>query len=121
MQLQRLTIHPSQCRDRQIALTPEQQHYLARVLRLRQGERFIALDGGGQQWVAELASVPTHAVIIDDWIPPEKSSPITLTLIVALPKNGFDEVVRQATELGGDSDYSNDQRSHPIATQPPKT
>ena len=99
-QLQRVTIHPSQCQDKNIALTPKQHHYLERVLRLRPGDRFIALDGGSQQWLAELAAVPTQAVIIGPWLPPEKTLPISIRLIVALPKNGFDQVVRQATELG---------------------
>ena len=100
MQLQRVTINPAQCQDKQIALTPEQQHYLGRVLRLRSGDRFIALDGGGQQWIAELGVMPTQAAIVETWMPQETSAPITRTVMAALPKNGFDEVVRQATELG---------------------
>ena len=100
MQLQRVTINPAQCQDKQIALTPEQQHYLGRVLRLRSGDRFIVLDGGGQQWIAELGVTPSQAAIVETWMPQETSASITLTLMAALPKNGFDEVVRQATELG---------------------
>ena len=98
--LQRVTINPTQCQAQQIVLTPEQQHYLSRVLRLRPGDRFIALDGGGQQWMAELGSISSQAVIIETWETQESSSRIILTLMAALPKNGFDDVVRQATELG---------------------
>jgi 16S rRNA (uracil1498-N3)-methyltransferase len=69
-QLQRLVIAPSQFQQEQILLTPQQQHYLGRVLRfcdgdapleplsakrtLRERDRFIAMDGKGKCWLAQL-------------------------------------------------------------------
>lgn len=97
-------IDPAQLSAPTIALTPPQQHYLLRVLRLGQGDRFVAMDGQGQAWVAQL----TQADPIGGWLA-ERLSPVTVatelpiavTLVMALPKgNGFDEVVRQTTELG---------------------
>ena len=70
------------------------------MLRLRPGDRFIALDGGGQQCIAELGPVSAQAAIVETWETQEPASRISLTLIAALPKTGFDDVVRQATELG---------------------
>ncbi|MDJ0708289.1 MAG: 16S rRNA (uracil(1498)-N(3))-methyltransferase [Leptolyngbyaceae cyanobacterium MO_188.B28] len=99
-QLQRLTIKPPQRQAKQIVLTPEQQHYLARVLRLGPGDRFIALDGDGQQWIAELGPISAQAAIVETYAPQASFSQIPLILMAALPKNGFDDVVRQATELG---------------------
>ncbi|MCU0549631.1 MAG: 16S rRNA (uracil(1498)-N(3))-methyltransferase [Leptolyngbya sp. Prado105] len=80
-----------------VELTSEQQHYLQRVLRLKNGDRFIALDGKGQTWLAILGS--DQATLIESV---QASSELTLsvTLLLALPKNGFDDVVRQVTELG---------------------
>ncbi|KAB1986698.1 RNA methyltransferase PUA domain-containing protein, partial [Haemophilus parainfluenzae] len=49
--LQRLVVDPGQVVDGRIELTAAQQHYLYRVLRLRSGQRFIALDGTGGQWL----------------------------------------------------------------------
>lgn len=97
-QLQRLAIAPSQLQDKQIKLTTQQQHYLSRVLRLREGDRFIAMDGLGQWWLAQLGGA--QAQILEP-IPVQTELPVSITLMVALPKgNGFDEVVRYCTELG---------------------
>ncbi|MCU0545105.1 MAG: 16S rRNA (uracil(1498)-N(3))-methyltransferase [Oscillatoriaceae cyanobacterium Prado104] len=101
-QLQRLAITAAQIDDRQINLTPEQQHYLHRVLRLNQGDRFIAIDGCGNWLFAVLESRETglFASIIEE-IVVNTELPVKAILIAALPKgNGFDEVVRQAVELG---------------------
>jgi 16S rRNA (uracil1498-N3)-methyltransferase len=97
-QLQRLVIAPSQRQDQQILLTTQQQHYLSRVLRLREGDRFIAMDGQGQWWLAVLAE-PNAQILETISVQTELS--VSITLLVALPKgNGFDEVVRCCTELG---------------------
>ena len=97
-QLQRLAIAFSQLQDKQILLKREQLHYLSHVLRLKEGESFIAMDGRGNSWLAALEA--QQGRIIE---PLEVTSelPVAITLIAALPKgNGFDEVVRCCTELG---------------------
>ncbi|NDJ24773.1 16S rRNA (uracil(1498)-N(3))-methyltransferase [Nostoc sp. B(2019)] len=97
-QLQRIAIAPSQFQQGQILLTKEQQHYLGRVLRLREGDRFIAMDGIGKWWLAQLEG--EQAQVLEP-LTVETELPVSITLIVALPKgNGFDEVVRFCTELG---------------------
>ncbi|MBN3961393.1 16S rRNA (uracil(1498)-N(3))-methyltransferase [Nostoc sp. NMS8] len=97
-QLQRIAIAPSQLQQGQILLTKEQQHYLGRVLRLREGDRFIAMDGVGKWWLAQLAG--EQAEVLEPLLV-ETELPVAITLMVALPKgNGFDEVVRCCTELG---------------------
>ncbi|MEH2259175.1 16S rRNA (uracil(1498)-N(3))-methyltransferase [Nostoc sp.] len=97
-QLQRIAIAPSQLQQGQILLTKEQQHYLGRVLRLHEGDCFIAMDGKGKWWLAELAG--EQAQVLEPLLV-ETELPVSITLMVALPKgNGFDEVVRCCTELG---------------------
>lgn len=97
-QLQRIAIAPSQFQQGQISLTKEQQHYLGRVLRLREGDRFIAMDGRGKWWLAQLAA--EQAEVLEP-LSVETELSVSITLMVALPKgNGFDEVVRYCTELG---------------------
>jgi 16S rRNA (uracil1498-N3)-methyltransferase len=99
-QLQRLVIEPAQQKDGQIVLTPSQQHYLNRVLRLRKGDRFIAMDGQGGWWLSELEASLTQARIIES-LSIQTELPLAVTLMAAMPKgSGFDEVVYQATELG---------------------
>lgn len=96
-QLQRLVIAPEQLHQTQINLSTEQQHYLQHVLRLKDGDRFIALDGKGHTWIATLES--DQATLIESLLTSSELS-VSVTLVLALPKTGFDDVVRQVTELG---------------------
>jgi 16S rRNA (uracil1498-N3)-methyltransferase len=97
-QLQRIAISPEQFQAGQIILTQEQLHYLVRVLRSRDGDKFIAMDGMGKWWLAQLTG--EQAQILQQ-LTVETELPVAVTLILALPKgNGFDDVVRVCTELG---------------------
>ncbi|MBE9197984.1 MULTISPECIES: 16S rRNA (uracil(1498)-N(3))-methyltransferase [unclassified Nodularia (in: cyanobacteria)] len=97
-QLQRIAIAPFQIQATLITLTKEQQHYLVRVLRLRPGDRFIAMNGQGKWWLAQLAGEQAQVL---ETLTVETELSIAITLMVALPKgNGFDEIVRYCTELG---------------------
>jgi 16S rRNA (uracil1498-N3)-methyltransferase len=98
--LQRIIVTADQVGAEQITLTQPQQHYLYRVLRLAPGNQFVALDGQGQQWIAKLTDVSAVSHIVNT-MPANPADAPTVTLAMALPKgSGFDEVVRQATELG---------------------
>jgi 16S rRNA (uracil1498-N3)-methyltransferase len=85
-------------------LTAEQRHYLHRVLRLKPGDRFLALDGKGQLWEAVLQADDAQATLKN--LSQGRDAPASpqpkLTLVACIPKQGFDEVVRQVTELGID-------------------
>lgn len=87
-----------QLQQNQILLTPQQQHYLNRVLRLQKGDRFIAMDGMGKSWLAQLQGEEAQIL---ELLTVETELSVSITLMIALPKgNGFDEVVRCCTELG---------------------
>lgn len=98
-QLQRLIIDPTQIKARTIALASEQQHYLTKVLRLKGGDRFIAICDR-QWWLAQLHFCQPEAQLLEPLsIQTELAQPITL--LAALTKGqGFEEVVRGATEMG---------------------
>ncbi|MDB9337574.1 RsmE family RNA methyltransferase, partial [Nodularia spumigena] len=97
-QLQRIAIAPSQIQASLIILTKEQQHYLVRVLRLRTGDRFIAMDGKGKWWLTQLESEQAQVL---ETLTVETELSVAITLMVALPKgNGFDDIIRYSTELG---------------------
>lgn len=99
-QLQRLTIAASQHNDSIVTLNSEQQHYLTRVLRLKSGDRFIAIQEQGQWRIAQLHNPPQTAQLLDPIvIQTELEQPITL-LAALMKGQGFDDVVRAATELG---------------------
>ncbi|WP_204139867.1 16S rRNA (uracil(1498)-N(3))-methyltransferase [Halomicronema sp. CCY15110] len=100
--MQRVIVDPAQIQADQLTLTAEQRHYLQRVLRLQSGDRFLALDGQGHLWTAVLQRDATQATLTP--IAPEVATTALprsqITLAACLPKQGFDEVVRQVTELG---------------------
>ncbi len=97
-QLQRLTITAAQQAAQPMQLTEAQRHYLCRVLRLRAGDRFIAMDGQ-RCWLATLQADLTTALCLEEW-PMTTELPVAVTLLIALPKTGMDDIVRQTTEIG---------------------
>ncbi|MFM7423464.1 MAG: 16S rRNA (uracil(1498)-N(3))-methyltransferase [Elainella sp.] len=113
-QLQRLAIAAEQVSGQTIALTAAQQHYLGRVLRLRNGDRFIALLGAPSSAQASPESSDQPVSVTCWWLAEfremaaELLEPVfartelvvAVTLLLALPKAGMEDVVRQATELG---------------------
>jgi len=113
--LQRITIAPSQIHDKYIALTPEQHHYLTRVIRLQPSAKFEAIDGTGKLYLCEIIinssqrTAVATAEIIEIMTPLVSGADLlasqeltqAITLICALPKgNNFDDIVRACTELG---------------------
>jgi len=113
--LQRITIAPSQIRHQDIALTPDQHHYLTRVIRLQPSAKFEAIDGTGKLYLCEIIvnssqrTTAATAQIIEIITPLASGADLlasreptqAITLICALPKgNNFDDIVRACTELG---------------------
>jgi 16S rRNA (uracil1498-N3)-methyltransferase len=101
--VQRIVVDAGQIIDDRLQLTAKQQHYLRRVLRLGAGDRFLALNGQGALWLATLTADADAqlAPIPNDKTDTSAQRP-HIVLAASLPKQGFDEVVRQATELGVD-------------------
>ena len=94
----RLVITLEQIKEEKITLDAQQLHYLLRVLRLSNGDRFIAMDGTGNNWLTEIRE--QSAQIIEP-IDIETELPVSLNLITALPKgSGYEQVIRCCTELG---------------------
>jgi 16S rRNA (uracil1498-N3)-methyltransferase len=104
--LQRLIVADSQYADApssgslntEIRLTEQQQHYLYRVLRLQTGDQFIAITPQGW-WLTEIQGFDQPARLLEA-IAVQTELPRAVTLLMALPKTGMDDVVRQATEIG---------------------
>lgn len=95
----RLIIDSEQLNNQQIYLKVEQLHYLERVIRLKLGDRFIAMDGQGNSWLASLQG--SQALILETLVIPVTELPWRLTLVTAIVKgDGFADIVRCCTELG---------------------
>ncbi|MEA5533479.1 16S rRNA (uracil(1498)-N(3))-methyltransferase [Crocosphaera sp. XPORK-15E] len=94
----RIVITPTQDQGGVIHLNPEQRHYLKNVLRLKDKNNFIAIDGTGKTYLAKL--IGDNAQIIEN-LKESTELPIPITLMISLPKgNGFDDIIRSCTELG---------------------
>ena len=96
--LQRLIFSPEQFLTDTVEFNAEQKKYLTKVLRLQNQDQFIAMDGQGHWWLAEIHD--NHGKILEA-IAINNELPVSITLIAAPPKgNGFENVVHSATELG---------------------
>ena len=87
-----------------LPLEPEERHYLQRVLRLREGDRFALGDGAGHLWTACLdgGSCAVLDQPVDAPLQREARALVSLELAVALPKRDGELVLRMACELGFD-------------------
>jgi 16S rRNA (uracil1498-N3)-methyltransferase len=101
--LQRITIDPRQIQADQLTLTTDQQHYLVRVMRLVAGGQFQVIDGQGAIYLATLHN--TGATILEKLDLWDGELPVPVNLVLAIPKNGLDDVIRACTELGVQAIY----------------
>lgn len=105
-ELRRLLIPPSRWpgvgESGLLSLEAAESHYLARVLRFRQGDRLAVVDGCGQLWSAVLESGEQLRLEQPPGAPLEQAlaaSP-ALTLALAVPRRDAELVWRMAAELG---------------------
>ena len=86
-----------------VSLGGEEFHHLHRVLRLQVGDEVALFDGEGRGFAGRIAGLSRGeaTVVLGAEEPPERESPLRLTLLAALSKGEkFELVVQKATELG---------------------
>ena len=101
--LPRLFLDPEAWAGDRVRLTPEQWHYLVRVMRLNTGAPFWALDGRGARWLAHLPAVDgtSREATVKDREPAPGELAGHVTLVQALLKGDRQEwILQKATELG---------------------
>jgi len=99
--VRRLLVRPHPEDPSLLILDSRQARHALRVLRMRPKDRFVAFDGLGHQWEAELvqAGPSPYARVLRPL--PEVRLPYRLTLYQGLPKGErMDLVVRMGAELG---------------------
>lgn len=86
----------------QAPLAAEEAHHLVRVLRLRAGDRVVAVAPGGQRWLGRLVQADPSAWAVEaERLLPTSEPPLRVTLGQGLPKGQkMDEVIRHGTEVG---------------------
>src|SRR5439155_21685071 len=91
-----------QCRSSVLTLRDREAHHALHVLRLRNGERVVVLDGAGHEFLCETTRVARESVELQvvqkNAIAP---LPYQITLLQAVPKGKLIEaIIQKATELG---------------------
>ncbi|SBO41912.1 16S rRNA (uracil(1498)-N(3))-methyltransferase [Cyanobium sp. NIES-981] len=127
-ELRRLLVDPPrlQAPGGLLPLEREELHYLRRVLRLRQGERFAVVDGCGRLWSATMPQDPpqqTQGAQLEQPLdqPLVRSSRPTpaLRLAIAPPRRDPEVLLRMACELGIDQ-FQWLQAERSVAAAPPR-
>jgi 16S rRNA (uracil1498-N3)-methyltransferase len=100
--MHRFHLPPDQCRQHVLTLSAREAHHALHVLRLREGERVVVLDGAGTEFLCEVQDANAREVTLQvrqrQAIPP---SACQVTLLQAVPKGKtMDLIVQKATELG---------------------
>jgi 16S rRNA (uracil1498-N3)-methyltransferase len=103
MRIPRLFVSTPLTSGVEIALDPEQAHYVSRVLRLRAGSELVLFDGGGGEYRARLTSLTARAacVSVGDFIARDIESPVRVCLAQGISRGErMDYTVQKAVELG---------------------
>lgn len=92
--------------DAAVPLDPATSHYLTRVLRMKEGDRFQGFDTMGAAYDLSVASLPGGGIVakIVARHPAAVPPAVKITLAQSLPKGPkLDTILRQGTEMGVNS------------------
>lgn len=100
--LQRLFVKSKLAAGAEIALTKDQAHYLANVLRLRQGGRLLLFNGKDGEWCGELSTIGKKGaqVLLKHQTRPQENGPDLHYLFAPLKRARLDYMAQKATEMG---------------------
>jgi 16S rRNA (uracil1498-N3)-methyltransferase len=89
--------------DEQCDLDERASHHLARVLRVKTGDRLCVFNGDGNNYRGAIVSATKHqvSVLIDSIEQADNESPLNTCLALGVSKGDrFDWAIKKATELG---------------------
>ena len=89
--------------DEQCDLDDRASHHLARVLRVKTGDRLHVFNGDGNNYQGAIVSATKHqvSVLIDSIEPADTESSLNTCLALAVSKGDrFEWAIKKATELG---------------------
>ncbi|MBT5015933.1 16S rRNA (uracil(1498)-N(3))-methyltransferase [Candidatus Peregrinibacteria bacterium] len=108
--LHRFFIHPTAlCEDRVLISNRDQVHQMTRVLRVKEGDKFIGLIGNGKEYEIEVMEISKKEIVGRVELERECQGelPIVMRVFQGLPKqlSKFEEVLKHGTELGATEFY----------------
>ncbi|MFK2824416.1 16S rRNA (uracil(1498)-N(3))-methyltransferase [Bacillus sp. B190/17] len=101
--MQRYFLKDQPKEDGKVTITGEDFHHLARVMRLKEGDRVYAVFPDGQSAEVEIEEISADCALafIVKWMHDEKELPVAVTIASGLPKGDkFELVIQKGTELG---------------------
>jgi|DewCreStandDraft_5_1066085.scaffolds.fasta_scaffold00308_59 16S rRNA (uracil1498-N3)-methyltransferase len=104
--MRRFFVHPEHVRGRELLLVGEEARHALDVLRLGSGDRALAFDGVGREYVFEVTSTGPQVLAgrIIEVREGKGILPLSLTLVQGIPKGRkMDLIVRMGTEAGVDT------------------
>ncbi|EEF58855.1 RsmE family RNA methyltransferase [Pedosphaera parvula] len=100
--MHRFYLPPEECKENTLILTDREAHHALQVLRLREGEKLVVLDGAGQEILCEAQKAEKDQLklkVLQRNFQPQL--PYQITLFQAIPKGKIIEtIIQKATELG---------------------
>ncbi len=108
--LHRFFLSPSALnKDRVLISDRDQVHQMTRVLRVREGDTFVALIGDGKEYEVKVMEISKHEIIgrVQVDRPCKGELPIEVRVFQGMPKqlSKFEEVLKHGTELGATQFY----------------
>jgi 16S rRNA (uracil1498-N3)-methyltransferase len=100
--MHRFYLPPNQCQNKELVLTPEESHHALNVLRIKNGERLMVLDGAGLELLCQAEHADSGKLTLTV-VQRQKVAPLPyqVTLLQAIPKGKIIEgIIQKATELG---------------------
>ena len=89
--------------NNKLKLTKKEAHYLNQVMRIRFGGEIFLVNGRGSLWKAK--KIENNMIYISSVETPyifEKKNDPLLGLVISIPRNGFEDILRMSTEIGFD-------------------
>lgn len=109
---QRLYIEEALGADARISLDRDRSHYLAHVLRLKEGDAILLFNGRDGEWRARIGDVGKKAVglIVEERLRAQTQGPDLLYAFAPLKHARLDYMIQKAVEMGA-------SRLAPVITQ----
>jgi len=100
--MQRLFVPQDLFQGAEIEPDPQQSHYLANVLRLRQGGQLLVFNGRDGEWLAEVAAIARKKVVLAAvaQVRTQPPHPDFVYCFAPLKQGRLDYLVQKAVEMG---------------------
>jgi 16S rRNA (uracil1498-N3)-methyltransferase len=100
--LQRLFVKSPMSAGAEIALSPEQAHYLGNVLRLKPDDHVLVFNGVDGEWCARLTAVGKKKaqIAVEHQTRPQEQGPDLHYLFAPIKRARLDYMAQKATEMG---------------------